>query len=38
MLSLAYKKYVIFFVQREGIVEIVRILHGARDIAKVFEK
>jgi len=38
MLSLAYKKYVIFFVRREGIVEIVRILHGARDIAKVFEK
>jgi plasmid stabilization system protein ParE len=38
MLSLAYKRYVIFFVRREEIVEIVRILHGARDIPKVFNQ
>ena len=38
MLSLAYKKYVIFFMRSEDRVEIVRILHGARDLPKVFEE
>ena len=37
MLSLAYKKYVIFFMRNRHEVQIVRILHGARDLPKIFE-
>lgn len=37
LLSLAHRKYVIFFRRNER-VEIVRILQGARDIAGVFEE
>lgn len=37
LLSLPYGKYVIFFRRRQE-VEIVRVLHGARDIAAVFEE
>lgn len=37
LLSLPYRKYVIFF-RRKETVEIVRILHGARDIDAVFEE
>ncbi|MBN2069611.1 MAG: type II toxin-antitoxin system RelE/ParE family toxin [Opitutales bacterium] len=35
--SLPYRKYVIFFLRNHGDVEIVRILHGARDIESQFE-
>ena len=38
ILSLAYKKHVIFFMRGKDRVEIVRILHGARDMPKVFEE
>ena len=38
MLSLAYKKYVIFFMRSGDVVEIVRILHGARDIPTIFKE
>ena len=37
MLSLAYKKYVIFLMRSKDRVEIVRILHGSRDLPKIFE-
>jgi toxin ParE1/3/4 len=37
VMSLAYKKFVIFFKRSSDSVEIIRILHGARDIPKVFE-
>ena len=34
--SLAHKNHVIFFRRTEGLVSIVRILNGARDIEKMF--
>ncbi|MCC5806295.1 MAG: type II toxin-antitoxin system RelE/ParE family toxin [Opitutales bacterium] len=37
LLSLAHRKYVVFFRRNER-VEIVRILHGARDIPALFEE
>jgi toxin ParE1/3/4 len=36
LLSLPYKKYVIFFIRTKHRVEIVRILHGHRDIPSQF--
>lgn len=36
MISLAFKKYVIFFRQTESRVQIVRILSGYRDIGSIF--
>jgi toxin ParE1/3/4 len=36
LLSLPYKNYVIFF-QRNQYMNIVRILHGSRDVQSVFE-
>ena len=38
LLSVAFRKYVIFFQRRGNKVEIVRILHGARDIRTVFKE
>jgi len=35
MLSLAFRKYIIFFQRNESGVEIVRVLHGARDIRSI---
>ena len=37
LLSLAYKNYVIFFLRSKDRVEIVRILHGRRDLQKHFD-
>lgn len=37
LLSLPCRKYVIFFRRKEA-VEIIRILHGARDIDAIFEE
>lgn len=37
LLSLAHRKYVIFFRRNER-VEIVRILHGAREIPALFDE
>lgn len=37
LLSLAYKRYVIFFIRTNDRVEIVRILPGSRDIPRYFE-
>lgn len=36
--SLPVKKYVIFYRQNKGRVEIIRMLHGARDIIALFER
>lgn len=36
--SLPVRKYVIFYRQNKGRVEIIRMLHGARDIISLFEK
>ena len=36
--SLPVRKYVIFYRQNKERVEIIRILHGARDIITLFEK
>lgn len=36
--SLAIGQYVIFYVVREEIIEIVRIFHGARDFGAAFER
>lgn len=38
MLSLTFRKYVIFFQRNRNEVEIVRVLHGARDIRTHFDK
>lgn len=38
MFSLAFRKYVIFFQRNRNEVEIVRVLHGARDIRTLFDK
>lgn len=38
MLSVPFKKYVIFFMRSESSVHIIRILHGARDIGAIFLK
>jgi toxin ParE1/3/4 len=38
LLSLAYKKYIIFFLRTKERVEIVRILLGSRDLQKQFDK
>jgi toxin ParE1/3/4 len=38
LLSLAYKKYVIFFLRINDRVEIVRILRGSRDLQRFFEQ
>lgn len=38
LLSLAYKKYVIFFLRTKDRVEIVRILHGSSDLQKHFDQ
>mgnify|MGYP006309627291 CR=1 FL=1 len=38
LLSLSYKKYVIFFLRTKDRVEIVRILHGSRDLQKHFDQ
>ncbi len=38
LLSVAYKKYVIFFLRTRDGVEIARILHGNRDIPKTFDQ
>ncbi len=35
--SLTYKNYLIFYRTRNGNVEIIRVLHGARDIEKLFK-
>lgn len=37
LMSMTHKSYVIFFLRRGGGVEIVRILHGARDLGYVFD-
>ena len=37
MLSLAFKKYVIFFTRSQPSLHAVRILHGARDIGAMFD-
>ncbi len=37
MLSLAFRKYVIFFQRNEKEVEIVRVLHDTRDIRTIFK-
>lgn len=36
--SLPVKRYVIFYRQNRGHIEIIRILHGARDIVSFFPK
>ncbi len=36
--SLPVRKYVIFYRQNKGCVEIIRILHSARDIIALFER
>jgi toxin ParE1/3/4 len=38
LMSLAYKKYVIFFLRTKDRVEIVRILRGSRDLPKFFDQ
>ena len=35
--SFPFRRYVIFYHEAEGAVEIVRVLHGARDIPSLFE-
>lgn len=35
---MAFRKYVIFFQRNEKEVEIVRVLHGARDIRTIFKE
>ena len=35
--SLTYKNYLIFYRTRNDDVEIIRVLHGARDIEKLFK-
>ena len=35
--SLTYKNYLIFYRTRNNDVEIIRVLHGARDIEKLFK-
>ncbi len=35
--SFAVKNYIIFYQQFEGGIEILRILHGSRDIESIFE-
>lgn len=35
--SLPVKKFVIFYRQNKGRIEIIRMLHGARDIVALFE-
>ena len=37
LLSLAYKKYVIFFFRTTERVEIIRVLHGSKDLQKHFD-
>jgi plasmid stabilization system protein ParE len=37
VMSIAHKRYVIFFARGKSHVEIVRILHGARDLDDVFD-
>lgn len=35
--SARYGRYLIFFVEQEDEVRVVRVLHGARDLPRVFE-
>ncbi|MGK0238929.1 MAG: toxin ParE1/3/4 [Candidatus Pelagisphaera sp.] len=37
-LSVPFRKYVIFFQRTESGLQIVRILHGARDLGAMFEE
>jgi toxin ParE1/3/4 len=37
MLSFPFDRYVIFYRQVPGTIEIVCVLHGARDIGRIFE-
>lgn len=37
LFSLAHKNYVIFFIRENNRTEIVRFIHGSRDIPKQFE-
>jgi plasmid stabilization system protein ParE len=32
-----FRKYMLFYIPREGQIEIVRVLHGARDVVALFE-
>jgi toxin ParE1/3/4 len=32
-----FRKYLIFYIDREDVVEIVRILHATRDISSIFD-
>jgi toxin ParE1/3/4 len=36
--SFAVKNYIIFYQPFEGGIEILRILHGSRDIGRIFER
>jgi toxin ParE1/3/4 len=35
--SLPYEKYIVFYRVRESIVDIVRIIHAARDLSAIFD-
>ena len=37
ILSFPFGRYVIFYCRRQDAIEIVRVLHGARDIHAIFE-
>jgi toxin ParE1/3/4 len=36
--SFVFKNYFIFYITRDGGIDILRILHGARDIERIFER
>ncbi len=38
VLSYSFKQYVIFFIRTKNKLTVLRILHGARDHSKVFDK
>jgi toxin ParE1/3/4 len=33
----AFRNYLIFYIQREGGIEVLRVLHGAQELARILE-